>query len=79
MLIKGGSYLEALSQTETFIFDKTGTLTEGIFGLKEICPRGITAAQLLEITAYAEAYSSHPIALSLRDAYEKGIEASRSG
>ena len=79
VLIKGGSYLEALSQTETFIFDKTGTLTEGIFGLKEICPRGITAAQLLEITAYAEAYSSHPIALSLRDAYEKGIDTSRIG
>lgn len=79
VLVKGGSYLEALSQTETFIFDKTGTLTEGTFGLKEICPRGITAAQLLEITAYAEAYSSHPIALSLRDAYEKGIDTSRLG
>lgn len=79
VLIKSGSYLEALSQTDTFIFDKTGTLTEGTFGLKEICPKGITAAQLLEITAYAEAYSSHPIALSLRDAYEKGIDTSRIG
>ena len=79
VLIKGGSCLEDLSQTEVFIFDKTGTLTEGTFGLKEICPRGITAAQLLEITAYAEAYSSHPIALSLRDAYEKGIDTSRIG
>ncbi|MCI9153847.1 cadmium-translocating P-type ATPase [Lachnospiraceae bacterium] len=79
VLIKSGSYLEDLSQTEIFIFDKTGTLTEGTFGLKEICPRGITAAQLLEITAYAEAYSSHPIALSLRDAYEKGIDTSRLG
>lgn len=79
VLVKGGNYLEALSQAETFIFDKTGTLTEGTFGLKEICPCGITAAQLLEITAYAEAYSSHPIALSLRDAYEKGIDTSRIG
>ncbi len=79
VLIKGGNYLEALSQTETFIFDKTGTLTEGTFGVKEICPRGITAAQLLEIAAYAEAYSNHPVALSLREAYEKGIDTSRLG
>lgn len=79
VLIKGGNYLETLSQTETFIFDKTGTLTEGSFGVKEICPRGITAAQLLEIAAYAESYSSHPIAQSLRDAFEKGIDTSRIG
>lgn len=79
VLVKGGNYLETLSQIETFIFDKTGTLTEGIFGVKEICPYGITAAQLLEIAAYAEAYSNHPAALSLRDAYEKGIDTSRIG
>lgn len=79
VLVKGGNYLELLSQIETFIFDKTGTLTEGIFGVKEICPRGITAARLLEIAAYAEAYSNHPVALSLRDAYEKGIDTSRIG
>lgn len=79
ILIKGGNYLETLSQTETFIFDKTGTLTEGSFGVKEICPRGIRAAQLLETAAYAEAYSSHPIAQSLRDAFEKGIDTSRIG
>lgn len=79
VLVKGGNYLETLSQIETFIFDKTGTLTEGIFGVKEICPLGITAAQLLEIAAYAEAYSNHPVALSLRDAYEKGIDTSRLG
>lgn len=79
VLVKGGNYLESLSQIETFIFDKTGTLTEGIFGVKEICPYGITAAQLLEIAAYAEAYSNHPVALSLRDAYEKGIDTSRLG
>lgn len=79
VLIKGGNYLEALSQAETFIFDKTGTLTEGLFGVKEICPQGITAAQLLEIAAYAESYSNHPVALSLREAYEKGIDTSRLG
>ena len=51
ILIKGGNYLERLSRTETFIFDKTGTLTEGVFGVKEICPKGISAARLLEIAA----------------------------
>lgn len=77
ILIKGGNYLETLSRTETFIFDKTGTLTEGVFGVKDICPMGISAAGLLEIAAYAESYSNHPIALSLREAYEKGINTSR--
>ncbi len=77
ILIKGGNYLERLSRTETFIFDKTGTLTEGVFGVKEICPKGISAARLLEIAACAEAYSNHPVALSLRDAYGKGIYMSR--
>lgn len=77
ILIKGGNYLEILSRTETFIFDKTGTLTEGVFGVKEICPRGISAAGLLEIAAYTESYSNHPIALSLREAYGKGIYMSR--
>ncbi len=77
ILIKKGSDLEMLSRTETFIFDKTGTLTEGVFGVKEICPRGTSVARLLEIAAYAEIYSKHPIALSLRDAYGKGIYMSR--
>lgn len=77
ILIKGGDYLEKLSRTETFIFDKTGTLTEGVFGVKEICPKGTSAARLLEIAACAEAYSSHPAAQSLRDAYGKGIYMSR--
>lgn len=77
ILVKSGNDLESLSRTETFIFDKTGTLTEGVFGVKELCPRGISAARLLEIAAYAESYSNHPIALSLRETYEKGIYMSR--
>lgn len=77
ILIKGGKELENLAQTETFIFDKTGTLTEGVFGVKEICPRGTSAAHLIEIAAYSEIYSKHPIARSLREAYGKGIYMSR--
>lgn len=72
VLIKGSHYLEALSKTETFIFDKTGTLTKGVFHVQKICPKGISEEELLEITAYGEVYSNHPIALSLKDAY--GLE-----
>ena len=77
VLIKGSNFLEALSETETFVFDKTGTLTEGVFTVKEICPRGMEEQELLELAAYGEAYSNHPIAQSLREAYGKTIDASR--
>lgn len=77
VLIKGSYYLEMLSKTETFVFDKTGTLTEGVFHVKEVCPKGISEGQLLEITAHGEAYSNHPIALSLRDAYGTKVDMTR--
>ena len=77
VMIKGSNYLEALSETETFIFDKTGTLTKGVFHVKEVCPRGGSEEELLEITAYAEAYSNHPIAVSLKEAYGKEIDMMR--
>lgn len=77
VLIKGSNFLEALSKTETFVFDKTGTLTEGVFHVKDICPKHMEAEELLELTAYGEAYSNHPIAVSLRSAYGKDIDTSR--
>lgn len=77
VLIKGSNFLEALSETETFVFDKTGTLTEGVFTVKEICPRGMDEQELLELAAYGESYSNHPIAQSLREAYGKKIDSSR--
>lgn len=77
VMIKGSNYLEALSRTETFIFDKTGTLTMGVFHVQEVVPKGITEEELLEITAYGEAYSNHPIAMSLQDAYGLDIDTSR--
>ncbi len=77
VLIKGSNFLEALSKTETFVFDKTGTLTEGIFQVKEICPKRMEPDELLEITAYGEAYSNHPIAVSLREAYGREMDISR--
>lgn len=73
ILVKGSNYLEAIAKTETAVFDKTGTLTEGVFELTEIVPasKEIVADEfeLLEIAAYAECYSSHPIALSIKKAY----------
>lgn len=70
ILVKGGSYLEALRKVKTVAFDKTGTITEGVFRVKgvETAP-GVSARELLEWAAYAEAHSSHPIARSIREAY----------
>lgn len=77
VLVKGSNFLEILSKTETFVFDKTGTLTEGVFQVKQICPKRLSEEELLEITAYGESYSNHPIAVSLKNAYGKEIDSSR--
>lgn len=77
VLIKGSNFLEALSKTDTFVFDKTGTLTEGVFRVKKVCPKKMEPEELLELTAYGEAYSSHPIAVSLQEAYQKPIQKER--
>ncbi len=74
ILIKGGNYLEGLNNVDTVVFDKTGTLTKGIFKVKEIAAVNMDGEELLEYAAYAEAYSNHPIALSLLKAYEKEID-----
>ena len=77
ILIKGGNYLEALSQAKTVVFDKTGTLTKGHFTVAKIVPEKIEADQLLEMASYAEYYSNHPIAISIREAYGRKMEESR--
>lgn len=75
ILIKGSNYLEALANPYTVAFDKTGTLTEGTFKVSKLIPvNGHSANELLEATALAEAYSNHPIALSIKNAYNKKIE-----
>lgn len=74
ILIKGSSYLELLSNPDSIVFDKTGTLTKGTFRVSKIQPpNGITEDKLLEVTAMAEAYSNHPIAASIKNAYGKEI------
>ena len=77
VLIKGGNYLEALSRLETVAFDKTGTLTKGVFSVQEIHTAGMGKNELLELAAYAENYSTHPISQSLRSAYGKDIDNAR--
>ena len=74
ILIKGSNYLEALANTETVVFDKTGTLTEGIFEVQDIQAEGIEKDELLRIVAHAENYSNHPIAKSVKKAYNKEID-----
>lgn len=77
ILIKGGNYLETLARSEIVVFDKTGTLTKGVFIVTAIHPQIISEKDLLEIAAYAEAYSVHPIAQSIRNYYGKEIDRSR--
>lgn len=78
ILVKGSSYLELLSKPETIVFDKTGTLTQGCFNVVQIVQQeDTTKEELLELTAYAESYSNHPIALSIKKAYDKNIDKNR--
>ena len=77
VLVKGSNYLEALSDMTTIVFDKTGTLTKGEFKVSELLPVSMEKSELLELAAYAESYSDHPISRSIRDAYGKEPDRSR--
>ena len=67
ILVKGSNYLEALGSTETVVFDKTGTLTDGTFSVTELIGApGVGEAELADIAAAAETFSTHPIAQSVR-------------
>lgn len=75
ILVKGSNFLELLGKAETIAFDKTGTLTKGVFRVVELAPAGITKEELLELAAYGEYYSNHPIAASVKQAYQKDVNA----
>jgi Cd2+/Zn2+-exporting ATPase len=76
ILIKGSNYLEALTRVDTVVFDKTGTLTRGVFRVTGILPAGgFTEEAVLYYAAHAESNSNHPIALSIRNAYHREIDA----
>ena len=75
ILVKGGNFLEALANIDTVVFDKTGTLTKGVFKVTAIQPSGgLSGGELLEAAAYAEAFSTHPIAVSVLKEYGKEID-----
>ena len=74
ILVKGSNYLEAIAQTEIVVFDKTGTLTQGNFEVQKIEAVDIEKEELLELAAYAENHSNHPISLSVKDAYKNKID-----
>ena len=77
VLVKGSNYLESLAHTEMVVFDKTDTLTKGSFAVSEVNPKGMKDTQLLELAAYAEDYSNHPISLSIKKAYGRKIDSGR--
>ncbi len=77
VLIKGSNYLEILANAKIAVFDKTGTLTEGVFEVQRIEPENIDKNELLEVVAYAESYSTHPIAESIKIKYGQTIDNTR--
>ena len=82
ILVKGSNYLEAVAEMTTIVFDKTGTLTKGEFKVSEVQPSAdknntLGKEELLEIAAYGEGYSNHPIANSIREAYGKTLSMER--
>lgn len=77
ILVKGSTYIETLSKVSIAVFDKTGTLTKGSFCVTNINPVDIESERLIELSAYAEAYSSHPISKSIKQAYGKEIDFTR--
>lgn len=77
ILVKGSNYLEALAEMSTIVFDKTGTLTKGEFKVSGINAAGCSEKELLEIAAYSESYSTHPIVESIKNAYGEKIDTSK--
>ena len=78
VLVKGSNCLEALNSVDTVVFDKTGTLTKGKFQVTKIAAaNGMAESDVLKYAAFAEHYSSHPIAASIRSAYRAGVDESR--
>ena len=78
ILVKGSNYLELLAKVDTVVFDKTGTLTSGTFNVVAIHPEaGVEADYVLSLAAHAEAFSDHPIAVSVREAYSGRIDRER--
>lgn len=72
ILIKGSNFIEAISNVKRVVVDKTGTITRGIFTVTEVVSYDDT--DILELAAYGEYNSSHPIGKSIVSAYGKKID-----
>jgi len=79
ILIKGAGYMEILSKIDTVVFDKTGTLTKGVFEVDDVHPNIVSEAELKDIAACCESFSSHPVAQSIVRAHEGHIDKSLIG
>lgn len=80
VMVKGSNYLELMASVKTIVFDKTGTLTKGVFEVVDVvCADGFSKDDVIKNAAYAENYSSHPIAKSLKTAYGKEIDEAELG
>ena len=78
ILIKGGNYLEGLNDLDTIVLDKTGTITKGTFNVTNVYSyNGLTREKVIELAAYGESYSNHPIGTSIMEAYGKKIDKNR--
>lgn len=72
VLIKGGKYIEALAKADAFVFDKTGTLTTGELSVNKVFAYGNhTSSEIIALAAACERYSSHPIAMAIKNKAEK--------
>lgn len=78
ILIKGSNELDHLSKIKAIVFDKTGTITHGNFEVNKVCnTKGVEKDKLLEIAAYCEFYSNHPIAKAIIKKYDKDIDKNK--
>jgi len=77
ILVKGSTFLDALTAVKTVVFDKTGTLTQGVFKVTQVVPHnGFSETELLTLAAKAESHSNHPVAQSIRNAYGQPLDDS---
>lgn len=75
ILVKGSNYLEGLNNLHTVVWDKTGTLTKGVFRVTKIVTKNnFPEDKILKFAAQAESQSSHPIAQSILEAFNRKID-----
>ncbi|AFY54317.1 heavy metal-translocating P-type ATPase, Cd/Co/Hg/Pb/Zn-transporting [Rivularia sp. PCC 7116] len=75
ILVKGSTFLDALTDVQTVVFDKTGTLTQGVFKVTQIVTKnGFSEAELLQLAAKVESQSNHPVAKSILSAFDKSVD-----